>query len=177
MSGGTADFFYREARRLKFVARSAFKVNSLNLPARRNLVEMMGFGCENLNSPRFWLQKQSEVWGFWGWQLVEIQKKHRIIRPGGSVLDLGCAPGAFLQVSRNFLTLLALLDSEHIRGCKGQLDGCVQSHGSLGFCLQSHGFWLCNVIEFIDDVIVALLLVGGLPKFGACGEGWRGRWN
>jgi hypothetical protein len=26
MSGGTADFFYREARRLKFVARSAFKV-------------------------------------------------------------------------------------------------------------------------------------------------------
>jgi len=56
MSGGTADFFYREARRLKFVARSAFK-------------------------------------------LVEIQKKHRIIRPGGSVLDLGCAPGAFLQVA------------------------------------------------------------------------------
>ena len=33
MSGGTADFFYREARRLKYVARSAFKVimNSLNL--------------------------------------------------------------------------------------------------------------------------------------------------
>lgn len=56
MSGGTADFFYREARRLKYVARSAFK-------------------------------------------LVEIQKKHRIIRPGGSVLDLGCAPGAFLQVA------------------------------------------------------------------------------
>lgn len=27
MSGGTADFFYREARRLKFVARSAFKVH------------------------------------------------------------------------------------------------------------------------------------------------------
>lgn len=26
MSGGTADFFYREARRLKYVARSAFKV-------------------------------------------------------------------------------------------------------------------------------------------------------
>jgi hypothetical protein len=32
MSGGTADFFYREARRLKYVARSAFKVitSSLN---------------------------------------------------------------------------------------------------------------------------------------------------
>jgi 23S rRNA U2552 (ribose-2'-O)-methylase RlmE/FtsJ len=60
MSGGTADFFYREARRLKFVARSAFK-------------------------------------------LLEIQNKHRIIRPGGSVLDLGCAPGAFLQVACQFL--------------------------------------------------------------------------
>jgi 23S rRNA U2552 (ribose-2'-O)-methylase RlmE/FtsJ len=36
-------------------------------------------------------------------QLLEIQNKHRIIRPGGSVLDLGCAPGAFLQVACQFL--------------------------------------------------------------------------
>lgn len=57
MSGGTADFFYREARRLKFVARSAFKVNSLNHPARSNLVEMVGFGFENIDSLRFWLYK------------------------------------------------------------------------------------------------------------------------
>lgn len=33
------------------------------------------------------------------------------------------------------------------------------------------------MIDFINDGVVALLLVGGLPKFGACGEGWRGRWN
>jgi len=29
---------------------------------------------------------------------LEIQNKHRIIRPGGSMLDLGCALGIFLQV-------------------------------------------------------------------------------
>ncbi|KAJ4847477.1 hypothetical protein Tsubulata_043624 [Turnera subulata] len=54
MSGaGTADFFYREAQRLGYVARSAFK----------------------------------------------IQNQHKLITPGSSVLDLGCAPGAWLQVA------------------------------------------------------------------------------
>ncbi|KAK1642913.1 hypothetical protein QYE76_060718 [Lolium multiflorum] len=58
MSGatGTADFFYREALRLGYVARSAFK-------------------------------------------LIQIQKQHKIITPGAAVLDLGCAPGAWLQVA------------------------------------------------------------------------------
>ncbi|KAL6638161.1 hypothetical protein ACP70R_025733 [Stipagrostis hirtigluma subsp. patula] len=55
-AGGTADFFYREAQRLGYVARSAFK-------------------------------------------LIQIQKQHRIIGPGAAVLDLGCAPGAWLQVA------------------------------------------------------------------------------
>jgi len=32
-------------------------------------------------------------------QLLQIQKKHKLIAPGSSVLDLGCAPGAWLQVS------------------------------------------------------------------------------
>lgn len=27
-----------------------------------------------------------------------MQKQYKIISPGGSVLDLGCAPGAWLQV-------------------------------------------------------------------------------
>ncbi|GLJ49353.1 hypothetical protein SUGI_1043640 [Cryptomeria japonica] len=57
MSGGGApDFFYREAHRLGYVARSAFK-------------------------------------------LMEIQKQYKVIKPGASVLDLGCAPGAWLQVA------------------------------------------------------------------------------
>ncbi|XP_047323468.1 ribosomal RNA large subunit methyltransferase E-like [Impatiens glandulifera] len=57
MSGtGTADFFYREAQRLGYVARSAFK-------------------------------------------LLQMQKQYKLIKPGSSVLDLGCAPGAWLQVA------------------------------------------------------------------------------
>ncbi|XP_042477991.1 ribosomal RNA large subunit methyltransferase E [Macadamia integrifolia] len=57
MSGtGTADFFYREAQRLGYVARSAFK-------------------------------------------LQQMQKQYKLIKPGASILDLGCAPGAWLQVA------------------------------------------------------------------------------
>lgn len=50
------DHFFREAKRLGYVARSAFK-------------------------------------------LREIQEKKRIIQRGDQVLDLGCAPGAWLQVT------------------------------------------------------------------------------
>ncbi|WIA19425.1 hypothetical protein OEZ85_004043 [Tetradesmus obliquus] len=32
-------------------------------------------------------------------KLIEIQKKHKVIKPGGKVLDLGCVPGAWLQVA------------------------------------------------------------------------------
>ncbi|XP_073127138.1 uncharacterized protein [Henckelia pumila] len=55
MSGGAGapDFFYREAQRLGYVARSAFK----------------------------------------------MQKQYKLITAGSSVLDLGCAPGAWLQVA------------------------------------------------------------------------------
>ncbi|KAG6602386.1 hypothetical protein SDJN03_07619, partial [Cucurbita argyrosperma subsp. sororia] len=57
MSGaGAPDFFYREAQRLGYVARSAFK-------------------------------------------LLQIQKQFKLITSGSSVLDLGCAPGAWLQVA------------------------------------------------------------------------------
>ncbi|TKY56755.1 Ribosomal RNA large subunit methyltransferase E [Spatholobus suberectus] len=54
--GGTADFFYKEAQRLGYVARSALK-------------------------------------------LLQIQKQHKVINPASSVLDLGCAPGGWLQVA------------------------------------------------------------------------------
>lgn len=33
-------------------------------------------------------------------KLLEIQQKHKVIPPGGQVLDLGCHPGAWLQVGR-----------------------------------------------------------------------------
>ncbi|KAI8571627.1 hypothetical protein RHMOL_Rhmol01G0134400 [Rhododendron molle] len=57
MSGaGAPDFFCREAQRLGYVARSAFK-------------------------------------------LLQMQKQYKLIKLGSSILDLGCAPGAWLQVA------------------------------------------------------------------------------
>ncbi|ONM10956.1 FtsJ-like methyltransferase family protein [Zea mays] len=32
-------------------------------------------------------------------KLIQMQKQHKLIAPGAAVLDLGCAPGAWLQVS------------------------------------------------------------------------------
>lgn len=34
-----------------------------------------------------------------GFQLLQIQNQYKLIKPGFSVLDLGCAPGAWLQVA------------------------------------------------------------------------------
>jgi len=36
-------------------------------------------------------------------QLIQMQKQHRLITPGAAVLDLGCAPGAWLQVTIRLL--------------------------------------------------------------------------
>lgn len=33
------------------------------------------------------------------YKLLDIQKKYRVLRPGETVLDLGCAPGGWLQVA------------------------------------------------------------------------------
>lgn len=33
------------------------------------------------------------------YKLLELQKRYRVVREGGAVLDLGCAPGAWLQVA------------------------------------------------------------------------------
>nr|KAJ0206545.1 hypothetical protein LSAT_V11C500261570 [Lactuca sativa] len=83
MSGfGTADFFYKEAQQLGYVARSTFKF-SFN----------------------------------YGWnlevQLLQIQKQYKLITPGSSVVDLGCAPGAWLQGgkrARAFLEYISFFD-------------------------------------------------------------------
>ncbi|CAA6669386.1 unnamed protein product [Spirodela intermedia] len=63
--GGSPDFFYREALRLGYVARSAFKILRVRLP-----------GAASADA-----------------ETVQANN------PGDSVLDLGCAPGAWLQVA------------------------------------------------------------------------------
>jgi 23S rRNA (uridine2552-2'-O)-methyltransferase len=49
---------------------------------------------------RFFLQAKAEGYlARSAYKLKEIQERKRIIRKGGRVLDLGCAPGAWLQVA------------------------------------------------------------------------------
>lgn len=46
--------------------------------------------------------KQAKAQGYLArsaYKLLEIQKRHRVIPQGGTVLDLGCSPGAWLQVA------------------------------------------------------------------------------
>lgn len=86
MSGaGVPDFFYREAQRLGYVARSAFKVNLHSYPTL-----FLHSSSSYINSYLSLSLRQL--------QLLQIQKQYKLIKPGSSVLDLGCAPGAWLQV-------------------------------------------------------------------------------
>ncbi|KAF3504969.1 hypothetical protein F2Q69_00044918 [Brassica cretica] len=87
MSGaGVPDFFYREAQRLGYVARSAFKVNLHSYPTL-----FLHSSSSYINSHLSLSPRQL--------QLLQIQKQYKLIKPGSSVLDLGCAPGAWLQVA------------------------------------------------------------------------------
>lgn len=112
MSGaGAPDFFYREAQRLGYVARSAFKVFLLFLSTLFPH-SLLTFPFLLLTNPTcsfciFVIPKQ---------KLLQIQKQYKLIKPGSSVLDLGCAPGAWLQVYMlmSYHQLRASMDSVFI---------------------------------------------------------------
>lgn len=82
------------------------------------------------------------------YKLAEIQERKRLIRPGGGarVLDLGCAPGAWLQVA------------SQIVGPKGRVVG-------IDLSATDHSF-AANVTTLVGDIYKAdarvLLEAGGL---------------
>lgn len=90
------DFFFHEAKRLGFVARSALK-------------------------------------------LQELQQKHRLVQPGASVLDLGCAPGAWLQVACRSLG--------PSRGAVLGVDLQAVQPGELRFCDSRVRTLVANVLQ------------------------------
>ncbi len=50
--------------------------------------------------------KQAKAEGYLArsaYKLLEIQERRRVLRPGSRVLDLGCAPGSWLQVAREIV--------------------------------------------------------------------------
>ena len=57
------------------------------------------------------------------YKLLEIQKKHRLLKPGKTVVDLGAAPGGWMQVAAaavggsGFVVGLDRLDIEPLPGC------------------------------------------------------------
>ncbi|MBI1909944.1 MAG: RlmE family RNA methyltransferase [Deltaproteobacteria bacterium] len=68
-----------------------------------------------------WYQKAKEK-GFKSraaFKLMEINKKYRLLKPGMQVIDLGCAPGGWLQVASREIGLLGKIigiDLEAIEG-------------------------------------------------------------
>ena len=57
------------------------------------------------------------------YKLLEIQEKYRILKPGGTVVDLGAAPGGWMQVAASevgdsgFVVGLDLLETKPLSGC------------------------------------------------------------
>lgn len=47
----------------------------------------------------YWKAKREGYRSRAAYKLLEIHRKHRLFRPGFKVLDLGCAPGGWLQVA------------------------------------------------------------------------------
>jgi 23S rRNA (uridine2552-2'-O)-methyltransferase len=52
-----------------------------------------------VDDPWFKLAKKEGYVSRAAYKLKEIQKKHKLIKPGHKVLDLGCVPGAWMQVA------------------------------------------------------------------------------
>lgn len=53
-------------------------------------------------------------------KLIEIQKKYNLIKSNSSVLDLGCAPGSWLQIIKKYTNGFILgIDIEPIKPVKG----------------------------------------------------------
>lgn len=58
---------------------------------------------ERRNDPYFILSKKEGYRSRASFKLKQIIEKYRIIRPGDSVLDIGCAPGGWLQVASQYV--------------------------------------------------------------------------
>lgn len=96
---GAPDFFYREAQRLGYVARSAFKVLLPPSSAPLYISFFFSFSLPLFTLNFTSLSRLSLCACVMGQeQLLQMQKQYKLITPGSSVLDLGCAPGAWLQV-------------------------------------------------------------------------------
>jgi 23S rRNA (uridine2552-2'-O)-methyltransferase len=80
-------------------------------------------------------------------KLEEIDQKHRLLKPGGRVLDLGCRPGSWLQYAHGKV------------GPGGKLAGVDRA--PLEVEIPGAGIWVGDVFEVTPEVLRRLTGVEG----------------
>ena len=121
------------------------------------------------------------------YKLLEIQDRHRLLKPGQIVLDLGCAPGSWLQVASEIvtpkgrvlgidLTRVSHPMPDHVRTIEG--DAFAQDPAALIDLAQSRFDAILSDMApkttgSVDDLVSAQLcrqVLGIAPSLGKAGS-------
>lgn len=101
-------------------------------------------------------------------KLQEIQQKHKLIPPGGQVLDLGCHPGAWLQVGGERARCLKRAGRVSVHPGSALQPSCTLAWGKAPGCCPACQRWCRCVLSR------APARPAGLPACAAVGQPGEG---